>query len=360
MAKRQAQNGRSMTNCDLSVITICDILIILAIIYFDYTIQLQLTMYSTPPNIIQWNCNGLQLHLPEIQLIKSRCNPTAFILQETHLRPEQSFRLRGFTSFRKDLNPDGRAKGGVAIFLRDSIHAQEIRINTRLQAVAIQIHSPRKLTLCSIYLPDYHWNMQEIQNILHQLPEPALIMGDFNAHSPLWGSETRDSRGRRIEILLEQENICLANSGEATHFNARSNSFSSIDLTLCTPQIIPALTWKPLEDLHSSDHFPIQINFDTPERNRTPGEKWLIKKANWDVFSSLVSLPNPDLFEEINDAVDAATNAILLAAHSAIPKAMSKGSSKSVPWWNESIKLAITSRNKALRVFEETLRRRTS
>ncbi|KAG5862916.1 hypothetical protein JTB14_002286 [Gonioctena quinquepunctata] len=124
MAKRQAQNGRSMTNCDLSVITICDILIILAIIYFDYTIQLQLTMYSTPPNIIQWNCNGLQLHLPEIQLIKSRCNPTAFILQETHLRPEQSFRLRGFTSFRKDLNPDGRAKGGVAIFLRDSIHAQ--------------------------------------------------------------------------------------------------------------------------------------------------------------------------------------------------------------------------------------------
>ncbi|KAG5869488.1 hypothetical protein JTB14_003589 [Gonioctena quinquepunctata] len=193
--------------------------------------------------------------------------------------------------------------------------------------------------------------MQEIQNILHQLPEPALIMGDFNAHSPLWGSETRDSRGRRIEILLEQENICLANSGEATHFNARSNSFPSIDLTLCTPQIIPALTWKPLEDLHSSDHFPIQINFDIPERNRTPGEKWLIKKANWDVFSSLVSLPNPDLFEEINDAVDAATNAILLAAHSAIPKAMSKGSSKSVPWWNESIKLAITSRNKALRVF---------
>ncbi|KAG5877047.1 hypothetical protein JTB14_029375 [Gonioctena quinquepunctata] len=187
-----------------------------AIIYFDYTIQLQLTMYSTPPNIIQWNCNGLQLHLPEIQLIKSRCNPTAFILQETHLRPEQSFRLRGFTSFRKDLNPDGRAKGGVAIFLRDSIHAQEIRINTRLQAVAIQIHSPRKLTLCSIYLPDYHWNMQEIQNILHQLPEPALIMGDFNAHSPLWGSETRDSRGRRIEILLEQENICLANPGSNT------------------------------------------------------------------------------------------------------------------------------------------------
>ncbi|KAG5869358.1 hypothetical protein JTB14_021962 [Gonioctena quinquepunctata] len=164
--------------------------------------------------------------------------------------------------------------------------------------------------------------------------------------------KTRDSRGRRIEILLEQDNICLANSGEATHFNARSNYFSSMDLTLCTPQIIPALTWKPLEDLHSSDHFPIQNNFDTPERNMTPGKKWVIKKANWDVFSNLVSLPNPDLFEEINDAVDAATNAILLAAHSAIPKAMSKGSSESVPWWNESIKLAITSRNEALRVFQ--------
>ncbi|KAG5874074.1 hypothetical protein JTB14_033423 [Gonioctena quinquepunctata] len=253
-------------------------------------------MYSTPPNIIQWNCNGLQLHLPEIQLIKSRCNPTAFILQETHLRPEQSFRLRGFTSFRKDLNPDGRAKGGVAIFLRDSIHAQEIRINTRLQAVAIQIHSPRKLTLCSIYLPDYHWNMQEIQNILHQLPEPALIMGDFNAHSPLWGSETRDSRGRRIEILLEQENICLANR-EATHFNARSNSFSSITLPFCPPRLFPVLLgspWKTYTLVITSQFRLILIPLNEIGHLGKNGSL----KSKLGCFSSLVSLPNPDFLKK--------------------------------------------------------------
>ncbi|KAG5860824.1 hypothetical protein JTB14_028551 [Gonioctena quinquepunctata] len=262
-------------------------------------------------NIIQWNCNGLRLHLPELQLIKNNLNPIAFVLQETHLRPEENFNLRGYQSYRSDVAPNNRARGGVAIYLKDHIPANDIRLNPRLQSVAIYLQTPRKLTICSIYLPDYHWHTLEIRNIL-QLPETYIIMGVFNAHSPLWG--------RRIENILDNENITILNSGEATHFSARSSSFSSIDLTMCTPNIAPILTWKPLDDLHSSDHFPIQLTIDIPPQQISVGKKWLMKKANWEEYSQLVSIPDPELYEETDHAVEAIISSIVNTAHLSIPK----------------------------------------
>ncbi|KJV98875.1 hypothetical protein RAMDARK_1872 [Rickettsia amblyommatis str. Darkwater] len=31
-------------------------------------------------------------------------------------------------------------------------------------------------------------NLQELQGLVGQLPQPFLILGDFNAHHPMWGS----------------------------------------------------------------------------------------------------------------------------------------------------------------------------
>ncbi|KAG5860668.1 hypothetical protein JTB14_003373 [Gonioctena quinquepunctata] len=154
------------------------------------------------------------------------CNPECQIIYTDGSKTERA------------TSPQIIEQGWGSIYLKDHIPANDIRLNIRLQAVAIHLQTPRKLTICSIYLPDHHWHTLEIRNILQQLPEPYIIMGDFNAHSPLWGSPMSDPRGRRIENILDNENITILNSGEATHYSARSSSFSSIDLTML-PQILP-------------------------------------------------------------------------------------------------------------------------
>ncbi|KAG5885113.1 hypothetical protein JTB14_017288 [Gonioctena quinquepunctata] len=141
-----------------------------------------------------------------------------------------------------------------------------------------------------------------------------------------------DPRGRRIENILDNENITILNSGEATHFSARSSSFSSIDLSMCTPNIAPILTWKPLDDLHSSDHFPIQLPIDILPQQISVGKKWLMKKSNWEEYSQLVSIPDPELYEETDHAVEAITSSIVNTAHLSIPKPNGIRSSKAVPW----------------------------
>lgn len=57
-----------------------------------------------------------------------------------------------------------------------------------------------------------------------------MILGDFNAHSELWGSYKHDTRRHIIETLLDEEELVVLNTGQATRFNINSNSNSAIYL----------------------------------------------------------------------------------------------------------------------------------
>lgn len=50
----------------------------------------------------------------------------------------------------------------------------------------------------------------ELQNLIDQIPQPRLILGDFNAHNPLWGSTSQNPRGQTIENIITHNNlICM-------------------------------------------------------------------------------------------------------------------------------------------------------
>lgn len=188
-----------------------------------------------PTKLIQWNCNGLVTHLPELKMLLSKHLPFCISIQETHFRPETQFSLRGYTCLRNDVMPRHRARGGVAIFVQDRIPYREIALRTDIQAVAVTIAGPINATICNIYLPDENWNINDIHDLVHQLPGPLLLVGDFNAHSLLWGSLQTDTRGRALESFLDNSDICLVNDGRPTYFKSASGTFSAIDLSLCSP-----------------------------------------------------------------------------------------------------------------------------
>ncbi|KAJ8953314.1 hypothetical protein NQ318_012108 [Aromia moschata] len=302
-------------------------------------------------NVLQWNCNGCKTHYPELKSLMLEKSSFAICLQETHLKPDEIFNLRGYNSVRKDVIPRLRARGGVAIFIKNSIPYQEVPIQSDLQVIAIQIEFPYKMTLCNIYLPDFNWSIDDLLNISSQLPTPFIINGDFNAHNVLWGSGHTDARGRMIETLIEEIDVVLLNTGDGTYLNSRSNNFSAIDLTLCSPQMATRLSWSVMRDVLYSDHHPILIEI-TSELNPTTNnsKRWRLHQANWFSYAENIHLPPPN--GDVNFLVNQISNTIIDTASECIPMSEGHRPRKHVPWWNAEIREAVKEKKRTLNTFK--------
>ena len=107
-------------------------------------------------------------------------------LQETNFTDISRPKLKGFEIYSKPFHNPRRACGGVAIFIKSCYHSIEIDLTSSLQAIAVGIYFPVKMTICSIYLPpDLEVSQNELNSLISQLPSPFILCGDFNAHNVL-------------------------------------------------------------------------------------------------------------------------------------------------------------------------------
>ncbi|GBN58055.1 hypothetical protein AVEN_79742-1 [Araneus ventricosus] len=94
--------------------------------------------------------------------------------------------------------------------------------------------------------------MKDLNRLVDELPTPFIILGDFNGHSPLWGSKNTNTRRRQIEEFVNTHSLCLLNNGEDVYFHQRSGTFHSLDLALCTPSLAPYSNFRVGVDLLDS------------------------------------------------------------------------------------------------------------
>lgn len=216
-------------------------------------------------NILQWNLNGFQKKTNELKILIAEHSPDLICLQETNFTDQTHKLLRNYTSFTKNRTNGLRASGGVTIYVKNFYLSKQINLITHLEVIAITIQlNQTELNVCNLYLPNQtKIELTDIVNITKQLPKPFIILGDFNAHCTLWGSEKTDYRGKLIEKLLEDDNIVILNDTSPTHINLANGTLSCIDLTMCTSSLGQRLKWKVLPDIYSSDHLPIITNFIT-------------------------------------------------------------------------------------------------
>ena len=89
--------------------------------------------------------------------------------------------------------PNPHSRGGVAILVHPSLPHDHIPLNTTLQAVAIRDFLPSPITVCNMYLPPGPLpSTHDLQLLLDACPSPIILVGDFNAKSPAWGSDVLD------------------------------------------------------------------------------------------------------------------------------------------------------------------------
>ena len=85
------------------------------------------------------------------------------------------------------------------------------------------------MPICSVYLPpSITIDSNELDELIYQLPKPFILMGDFNDHSSLWGCRDTNVKGRQIEDIISEHNLCLL----MTYLHPAASSYSSLDLPL--------------------------------------------------------------------------------------------------------------------------------
>ena len=242
-------------------------------------------------SICHWNIRGYRGNYHHLRTLLSYSQASVVCLQESWLPNDFSTTCpRGFTIYTKsgrDPNEDFLAEvGGVSILTKNTIAHSPLNLITNLQAVALRCHINKLYTICSLYLPpNSPVQISDLEDLISQLPSPFLLLGDFNARSPLWGDTVQNQKGKLIESLVSQHSISILNNGSPTHFHNQTNSLSCIDLSLCSSEAVPDFEWNVSNDLYNSDHFPIFLS--TNHSQYTIPSKFIIKKADWNKYKEL-------------------------------------------------------------------------
>ena len=306
--------------------------------------------------VLQWNCRGLKPNYEEIKCLLFDHNPYVICLQETLLKDSDKNLFKGYDMYNKTNASliDNRPIGGSSILVKKGIPHETLELNTRIQAVAVKATLHRTVTICSIYIPPrYELTRAEMNRLVDQLPEPFLLLGDFNAHSILWGCQNSNRLGNVIESIIENYDLCLLNDDSHTYLHPASGSTSAIDLTLCSPNIFMDFHWMVHNDQCGSDHFPIFIDIVKP----MPEERisrWQLQKANWgDFMKQCTQNINNKHFANTEDGLALFTHTLLDIASNTIPKSSSTLHGKHNPWFNKECKEAVKCRKRALRKFKK-------
>jgi len=306
-------------------------------------------------NIVQWNMRGYAANYVNMRHLLFESQAACICLQETWIGDRNPTVPRGFQMYSKGGPVGGRPQGGVSLLIRNDIPRDEVVIRSNLQVVAVRVKLLKLYTVCSIYLPPNDpVSFEDLSEVIDQLPQPFIIMGDFNARHTIWGDNNINVKGRMIERVLLELPIIILNDNRPTHFHIQTDSLSNIDLTLCSPEVGPDFEWQVSCDLYGSDHFPVRL-FCNQRQPRLTAPRFIYERANWTTFRNMTT-PEVDIesFATVDEALQYFNDMVNIAATTSIPRSSGGSMVRCVPWWNEEVKQAIRERKAATRRYYRT------
>ena len=244
-----------------------------------------------PLRILQWNAEGVNTKMDELQCFLQDYNIDIAMIQESKFMEEKSRSpvIKGYSLVRADRKGAKFTGGGLLTFIGTDIdfkpygHSQ--RDAVELLSVGIQQSKNKWLTLNNFYIPDGTMDLSWIPT-----EENTIYARDFNGHSQLWDNiQPEDTRGGEIlDWMLDNDLTCL-NDGSPTRVNRGTGGLSTPDITFISRNLSTKVKWHVVEDTDmGSDHSPIVIEVSdavpqtitsTPLRTR-----WSRKKADWAAY----------------------------------------------------------------------------
>lgn len=307
--------------------------------------------------IIQWNIRSLLANNHNLKVLLNNYKPHIASLNETWLSSHINLSFSGYDFIRQD-RLDGR--GGIAFLIKNNLNHINVKLDVtflpeNFQVLVVKILNPF-IHVVNIYIPPrVSVNQHVWTRLMNSIPDPKIVVGDLNAHHPLWGGSVVNEVGKTIYSTLEPMDLIVLNDGSPTRLLVPGQNPSSVDLTLVFSPLASRCSWEVIEDCGNSDHFPTLTSFQLLHSlvwDVTHTPKRLFKKANWDSYynscSELFRNNMVDSFEDFRDILDSAAN-------ESIPWSKpppTNSNRKYAPWWDESCDEIIRIRRKALRDFK--------
>ena len=289
--------------------------------------------------ILQWNCRGIYRKINELKhlLDNAETLPDILALQETHLTEKYTPKIPGFTMIRKDRDVHG---GGVCMFIKNNIPFVEREV-PKNENIEVQCICIREIQLFNVYLPpNKNIGRAALTSLLSTSSAKTIIVGDFNAHHPMWSEGITNSYGRNLHHVIELFDLVIMNTNRITRLNLSAATTgarrgSVLDLTIASKDIANRIETTITDCLLDSDHFviisKIAIN---AKRICTNVPSWCFRRANWGKYTALCENITSTTVDNAEEAVQNFSKALLHAAKRTIP--MTKQHNRSmVPWWND-------------------------
>lgn len=312
--------------------------------------------------IIQWNVRSVTNKKTDLIYLVNKYKPLIVALSETWLKHDRIFGIPGYVCIRNDRS-DGY--GGVAILIKNNVAFSQIALPNQYSLVDFVAVRVNNVSYASVYIPKpSSAALQEMSDIFCSLKSPVLIMGDFNCHHQTWGCGVNKSDGVRLLQILDDNNLCVLNTGTPTRRTKPNELPSAVDLSICSPSLALSLTWSVFSaSTLGSDHFPLVIA--SPDKypiseKRPPRLKYRLGGADWEKFKQVLEVKVSQLPEILHGGEDDCSRALALCmlevADEIFPVKSSRTNNLPMPpWWNTECSYAVRRRKEAEREYGEDM-----
>ena len=275
------------------------------------------------------NIRGLKGKRHEVTNFLHHYDVDVLSLNETFLTPNDSLTFPEYTLISQ---PRGGRGGGVAFLLKNTINHdilhKDIHPN---EHITLRLNTVNNLpfTITTVYCPNQtHPPHNDLFDLLDTHSTRNLILGDFNAKHPDFGSITSNPNGRALSDIVVAHNLTLLNDDSPTYISPTGIPYT-LDFALCTPLLVPTIRdFRVTFDL-SSDHYPMFLSLTTPIQLNAPGPHAPLYRKNyahtdWTAYADHLrdSLPAAQPLSTeggIDDFVDRLTASITSALDASTP-----------------------------------------
>lgn len=314
--------------------------------------------------VVQHNIQSLNNKKPLLKSFLLENNIDIYLLNETWLKSSSMpVKFPGYNFINKNAKNE---HGGVGILIKNNLKYRilDCPFYEDIQTLAISVDTKTgPISFGCVYCPpkSNRIRISKLRNILHSLPKPCLISGDFNAHHIAFGCDTSKSRGNELYEIFDELDLCILNTGSPTTIQRPNRAASAIDVSCASPAIAPLCEWYVGDDSLGSDHYPTFIDIIvSPFMYKCDDniEKYLFHKADWSKYY----LRSQELTEGFQtDSVDPLNSyntfceLLNTLKSECIPHYIGKNCSRLIrppaPWWNDECTEAVKKAKDALLVY---------
>lgn len=250
---------------------------------------------NVDPNIrcITWNARSVSNKKTEIETLAYQFNLDIISITESWLNNNKNdWHLRGYRTFRYDRQGPGMG-GGVLTLVKKSHIVERLQLKGSwigiMDAVGFKIKTEQgPIFVITVYIPpNIKVTLEHWIELLEGIPsdEKLLIMGDLNAHTPIYSPYGINHSGRALLGIIEINNLILLNDAQPTFGDQLGGTGSVLDLVMGTSQLsIISESWT-LSDTHGSDHFPVFLMINVRAIKSCEGSNRLrLNKVDWVLF----------------------------------------------------------------------------